>query len=72
MFVLHHLLFPFRGGKTRALNSECKADQDNFTDWMSFLPSNLVEEITPNPKALSKSTLSEKKTEKKKYDLGIE
>ena len=27
--------------------------QADFTDWIPFLPSNLMEEIRPNPKALS-------------------
>ena len=28
-------------------------EQADFTDWMSFLSSNLIEEISPNPEALS-------------------
>ena len=34
----------------RGLSFECKIDQDDFADWISFLASNLIEEITPNPK----------------------
>ena len=32
---------------TRVSSSACKIDQVYFTDWMSFLPSNLMEEINP-------------------------
>ena len=39
--------------KTRALSFECKTDQADFIDWMSFLPSNLMEEFNPTPEALS-------------------
>ena len=48
VFVLRLLLFPYRGGRTRALSSAYKSDQVDFTDWMSFLTSNLMEEIGPN------------------------
>ena len=41
-------LFTTRGGRTGVLNSECKTD---FTDWKSYLPSNLMEKISPNPEA---------------------
>ena len=36
-FVLRLLLFPSRGGKIRALSSECKIDQSDFTDLKSVL-----------------------------------
>ena len=42
--------------KTRrrcALTSDCKIDQVDFPDWIFFLTSNLMEEITPNPDALN-------------------
>ena len=42
--------------KTRrrcALTSDCKTDQVDFPDWTSFLTSNLMEEINPNPDAQS-------------------
>ena len=42
-----------RGGKTWNLCFECKTDEADFIDWMSFLPTNLMEEISPNPEALS-------------------
>ena len=35
LFVLHPLLFPYRGSGTRFLSSASKTDQANFTDWMS-------------------------------------
>ena len=52
LFVLRPLLFSYRGGSTRALNSECKTDQTNFTEWMPFLRSSLMEEISSNKEAL--------------------
>ena len=45
------LLFTTRGGRTGVLNSECKIDESDFTDWKSYLPSNLMEKISPNPEA---------------------
>ena len=53
LFILHSLLFPSRDGKMRALSSECNIDQ---TDSMSFLPSNLIEEVSPNPEVLAWNT----------------
>ena len=32
---------------------QCTTDQADLTDWMSFLPSNLMEEISPNTEALN-------------------
>ena len=43
-------------GWTWALSPECKTDQAHFTDWMSFLQSNLMEEIGPNPELLTTNT----------------
>ena len=40
-------------GRTRALSSACKINQADFIDYMSFLPSNLMQEINPNTEALS-------------------
>lgn len=54
MFVLCPLLFPYREGNER--NSACKTDQTNFTDWMSFLPSNLIEEIGPKTEDIGTNT----------------
>ena len=42
-----------REGWRWALSSESKIDQDDFTDWIFFLPSNLLKEISLNPDALS-------------------
>ena len=53
LFILHSLLFPSRDGKMRALSSECNIDQ---TDSMPFLPSNLIEEVSPNPEVLAWNT----------------
>ena len=57
MFVLRSLLFPHRGGRAETLNSACKTDQADFTDWKIFLPSNFIKEIHPT-EALSKNTWS--------------
>ena len=54
--ILRSLLFPTTMGRTWALTSEFKTDQTHFTDWMFFLQSNLMEEIDPNPKLLSRNT----------------
>ena len=48
MFVLRLLLLPYREGNMRTLNSGFKTDQADLKDWMSFLPSALMEEIKPN------------------------
>ena len=45
-------LLAFGGGTTQAWSSECKFGQADFTDCMSFLPSNLMEETNPNLEAL--------------------
>ena len=45
-----------RGGRTLPLSFECKIYQADFTARLSFLPSNLMEEIIPNLKALSSNT----------------
>ena len=46
----------FVGYVLKGLNSTCKTDQADFTEYMSFLPSNLVEEISPDQEALSANT----------------
>ena len=38
------------------LSSKYDIEQADFTDWMSFQPSNLIEEINPHLKALSTNT----------------
>ena len=45
VLVLHPL------GKMWALGSECKIDQADSTEWCSFQPSNLMDEIICNPEA---------------------
>ena len=45
LFVLGLLLFPSRGGRVLNVSFESKIGQADFTDWMSFLPSNPMEEI---------------------------
>ena len=46
-------VIPLGRGGTQALSSGCKVDQVDFTDMMSFLPSNLMMDISPNSEALS-------------------
>ena len=38
--------FLYKGGRTRALRYACKTDQDDFADWIYFLPSNLMEKTS--------------------------
>ena len=45
LFNLRPLIFPSRGGKTRDLSSGCKIDQVDFTDWITFLSSILIENL---------------------------
>ena len=42
-------LFPSRGSMMRNLNSEYKTDQTDFTDWICFVTSNLMEKISLDP-----------------------
>ena len=44
------------GGIAQALSSERKINQADSTDWMSFLSSNLLEEISSNLEAFSTRT----------------
>ena len=47
---LRPFLFPYGGGGMWDLNSQCKIDQADFTDWISFLLFNLAEEaLSTNP-----------------------
>ena len=55
VFVLHPLLFLYKKGRARALISECETNQGDFTIWIYFLPSNLIEEISPNTEGLSEN-----------------
>ena len=52
MFILRPLLFPLRGGKMLAVSSEYKLINMIFTNSMSFLSSNVKEEISPNAEPL--------------------
>ena len=56
MFIFCRLFFPSIGSRTWALGPELKIDQVDLTDWKFFLPSNLKEEIIPNPKTFSADT----------------
>ena len=56
VFVLCPLLFPYRGGRTQAFSSAPLTDKADFK--MCFLPSNLMEEISPNTEALNTNTKS--------------
>ena len=58
VFVLRLLLSPSSGGRTQPLSSGCKTDKADFTDWVSSLPSNFMEEISPNPEALNANAQS--------------
>ena len=61
VFVLDLLLLFFSGGRTLALTFEWKTEYADFTDWMSFLPTSLVEKVISNPEHLSsKSFISNK------------
>ena len=50
------IMYVYRRNRTCALSSKCKTDQAHFTDWISFLQSNLMEEIGPNPELLTTIT----------------
>ena len=55
LFVFCPFLFPSRKFREWALSSESKVDQADFLYWM-FLSSNLMDEISPNPKTLNANT----------------
>ena len=72
VFVLPPLSSLCRGGRVWALSSACKTDQDDFTDWMSFQNSNLVEKISPSSKLILEITaLSSLHDICKKYNESI-
>ena len=52
VFTLRPFLFPYGEVKTQYLSSARKTDQADFTDWMSFLPFNFMEKISPKQKYL--------------------
>ena len=43
-YIIYYFLviIQLKRGRTQALSSTYKTDQAAFTDWMSFLPSNLI------------------------------
>ena len=53
-YVLYYS--PIRGVRMRVLSCACKTDQIDFTDWMSFLPFKLMDEINSKPEALDVNT----------------
>ena len=57
-FVLSSLLFHYWESRTWSLSSVCKTVQADYPDWISFLSSNLMEEISPNIDTLSANTYS--------------
>ena len=40
-------MFPLREGRMLVLSSKYNIEQADFTDWMSFQPSSLIEESSP-------------------------
>ena len=63
------------GNRGQAISAECKTDLVNFTDWITFAISNLMEKIILNPKVLSANIKTYEHeitmTKKGKSDLGI-
>lgn len=53
VFVLRPLSFPTWGNREWAVNSEYKIDQADITEWISFLPSTFMEEVSPDLEATS-------------------
>ena len=51
-YVLYYYLV--RGLGRRLLSFACKTNQADFTCWMSFLPSNFIQEISPYTEAFGK------------------
>lgn len=41
---------------TQAFKLECKIDLADFIEWVTFLPSNLMEQIRPDPVILRANT----------------
>ena len=56
VYLFISFVIPLGTGGTQALCSGCKLDQVDFTDMMSFLPSNLMVDISPNSEAFSANT----------------
>ena len=66
MLISRPLLFPSKGGRGRAFSTECQIDQANFTDWMSFLSSNFMDDISPNSQRRNLKLLISMKQMKRK------
>ena len=47
------LIIPFERGCDSGFKLWMQTEWADFTGWISFLPSNLTEEINPNPKVLT-------------------
>lgn len=58
VFVLHPLFFLTKSGTMWALSCECKIDPADFTESMTFLSPNFVDENSPNSEGLSTNTWS--------------
>ena len=54
--VFYALLFSFVRGMVWALISQCKIDEADCTGRITFLSSNLMEKISPNPESLIANT----------------
>ena len=52
-FVAVSVLLPLLFSCGRVKVTKFKIGQSDFTDWMAFLPSNLIDKIRPDPGALS-------------------
>ena len=46
-------IIPLKIGWDTGFKLCTQTEQADFTNWMTFLPSNLQEEISPNPEALN-------------------
>ena len=53
VFILRPLLSPPIVGRVWALSSKYRTDQAGLTDWMTFLPFGLIEDISPDEENFS-------------------
>ena len=58
MFVLLPLSTPDEGRTQAIISPEHRTYETDFAEWMPFLPSNLIDKISPNPEAVSANTKS--------------
>lgn len=56
MLTLCPYLFSNGRGRTSSLSSAFKTNQTDFTDWMSYLSSNVMEKTSPNTEVLYANT----------------